>query len=83
MKKEIRGKVKQFLTSEAGRVGIRAPLALGVASGAFLLSHAVHTPSAEAGVTCWSDSDCESGSCNFWCEQYSSGTCVDWHSACE
>ncbi|RKU37198.1 hypothetical protein C6496_10655 [Candidatus Poribacteria bacterium] len=29
MKKEIRAEVKRFFTSEAGRVGIRAPLALG------------------------------------------------------
>ena len=36
MKKEIRAEVKRFFTSEAGRVGVRAPLALGVASGAFL-----------------------------------------------
>ena len=83
MKKDIRGKIKQFLTSEDGRVGVRAPLALGVASGTILLSQGVHTPSAEAGLSCWSDSDCgDDGWCDMWCEEYSRGTCIDWESEC-
>lgn len=84
MKKNLRGKVNQFLTSEVGQVGIRAPLALGVASGILLLSQAVHTPSAEAGMECLSDSECGSGEwCNMWCEEYSQGTCTDWQSECD
>ena len=83
MKKETRGRVKRFLTSESGRVGIRAPLALGIASGTLLLSQAVHTPSAKADLECWDDSDCGSGGvCNFRCDEYSEGTCVDLHSEC-
>ena len=84
MKKNFRGKVNQFLTSEVGQVGIRAPLALGVASGILLLSQAVHTPSAEADMECLSDSDCGSGErCNIWCGEYSQGTCTDWQSECD
>ena len=44
MKKDLSGKVHQFLTSEVGQVGIRAPLALGVASGTLLLLQMAHTP---------------------------------------
>ena len=81
MKKEIRAEVKRFFTSEAGRVGVRAPLALGVASSAFLISQMVYTPSAEA--SCVSDDDCGSeGRCDWRCEEYSKGTCVDWNSEC-
>lgn len=83
MKKEARDRAKRFLTSESGRVGIRAPLTLGVASGILFLSQAVHTPSANADLECWSDSDCGSeGVCNFRCEEYSNGTCVDLNSKC-
>ena len=81
MQKEIRAEVKRFFTSEAGRVGVRAPLALGVVSGAFLVSQMVYTPSAEA--SCMSDDDCGSGErCEAWCEEYSKGTCKKWESGC-
>lgn len=43
MTKDIRGKVEQFLTFEVGRISVRSPLALGIASTAFLLSQAVNT----------------------------------------
>ena len=75
MKKDIRGKVKRFLTSEMGRTGVRAPLVLGVTGGAILLSQIVHTPSAEA-TTCVSDDDCESGQqCIKVCTNWDDGTC--------
>ena len=45
MKKETRDRAKRFLTSESGRVGIRAPLTLGVASGVLLLSQMMYAPS--------------------------------------
>ena len=81
MKKETRGRVKRFLTSESGRVGIRAPLALGVASGTLLLSQMVYTPSAEA--SCTSDSDCASDEwCRMSCVKYGNGTCERWESEC-
>ncbi len=81
MKKKIRAEVKRFFTSEAGRVGVRAPLALGVASGAFLISQMVYTPSVEA--SCVRHDDCGSeGRCEGWCEEYSKGTCKKWESEC-
>ena len=83
MKKNVSSKIKKFLTSEAGRTAVRAPLALGVASGALLLSQAVHTPNAEAGLSCESSSDCgEGGVCIIWCGEWSEGTCVDLNSKC-
>ena len=81
MKKEIRDRAKGFLTSEEGRVGIRAPLALGIASGAFLLSQMVYTPSAEA--SCKSYDDCgPNGWCDTKCAAYFNGTCERWESEC-
>ncbi len=83
MKKETRDRAKRFLTSESGRVGIRAPLTLGVASGVLLLSQAVHTPPAEAGLECLSNDNCGSEErCDWWCEEYSGDTCSVWESKC-
>ena len=83
MMQDFRNEVQQFLTSEVGQATVRGPLALGVASGALLLSQAVHTPSAEAQLQCYSNSDCGSeGACVYWCEERSNGTCTDWHSEC-
>lgn len=83
MRKDIRGRVKEFLTSEVGQVGIRAPLVLGVASGTVLLSQMVYTPSAEANFNCWSDSDCDTGeSCELWCVESIDGTCTKWRTDC-
>lgn len=81
MKKETRGRVKRFLTSESGRVGIRAPLVLGVASGMLILSQMVYTPSAEA--SCEDDADCGPNEwCATECEVYENGTCDKWSSEC-
>ena len=83
MKKDIRSKIKQFLTSEAGQVGIRAPLALGVAGGTVLVSQMVHTPSAEAYMECYSNSDCNAGeTCKEVCEIYVNGTCYEKGTRC-
>ncbi len=54
MKKNLRGKIREYIQSEEGKVGVKSPLTLGVAAGGLLLAHAiVGTPQAEAG----------------WCEQ--------------
>ena len=59
MKTNLRGKIREFIQSEEGKVGIKSPLTLGVAAGGFLLAHAVvNTPQAEAGGQCWRDVDC-------------------------
>jgi hypothetical protein len=81
VKKETRDRAKRFLTSESGRVGIRAPLTLGVASGVLLLSQMMFAPSVEA--SCDSDDDCGSeGRCDWLCTDYSEGTCAVWETKC-
>ena len=81
MKKETRDRAKRFLTSESGRVGIRAPLTLGVASGVLLLSQMMYAPSVEA--SCDSDDDCGTGGwCELQCRTYSHGTCIEWEGEC-
>ena len=50
MKKNLRGKIREYIQSEEGKVGVKSPLTLGVAAGGLLLAHAiVGTPRAEAG----------------------------------
>ena len=78
MMKDIRGKVERFLTSEVGRVSVRGPLVLGIASGALILSQMMHTPPAEAFVQCESDADCDSGEqCEPICVDWDDGTCME------
>ena len=61
MKKNLRGKIREFVQSEQGKVGVKSPLILGVATGSLLLAHAVvGTPQAEAFRECWVDADCDS-----------------------
>ena len=43
-KNNIRSKISEFLKSEEGRVGVKSPLALGVASASVLLAQAMVTP---------------------------------------
>ena len=60
MKKNLRGKIREFVHSEEGKVGIKSPLTLGVATGSLLLAQAVvGTPQAEAFQECWDDGDCD------------------------
>lgn len=61
MKSKILGKIKHFLRSEEGHVGLKTPLVLGVASGSLLAAQAVLSPSAHASSECSSDSDCGTG----------------------
>ena len=61
MKKNLRGKIREFVQSEEGKVGIKSPLALGAAVGSVLLAHAiVATPRAEA-WQCRDRYDCPPG----------------------
>ena len=69
MKKNLRGKIREFVQSEEGKVGVKSPLTLGVAAGSVLLAHTVvGTPQAEAWM-CQFNHECESGICSL-------GTCV-------
>ena len=50
MKKNLRGKIREYIQSEEGKVGVKTPLSLGVVAGGLLLAHAiVGTSQAEAG----------------------------------
>jgi len=83
MMKDIRGKVERFLTSEVGRVSVRGPLVLGVASGAFVLSQMMPTPPAEAFFQCDGDADCGSEEkCEPICVEWDDGTCMDIEFRC-
>ena len=75
MNAKLRGKIKQFLTSEEGRVGLKTPLVLGIASGSVLLAQAVLPPSAHSydpgNNECYNDLDCDFGEI---CEEMCDGT---------
>lgn len=70
MNAKIRGRVKHFLKSEDGRVGLKAPLALGITGGSMLLAQIVLTPSAYATDECLSDGHCDDGEvCRLVCAE--------------
>ena len=83
-KNNIRGKISQFLKSEEGRVGVKSPLALGVASVSVLLAQGMITPTAQAHMECL-PGECDEGEyCAIWCDEVDLGTCIgEWHSQCE
>ncbi len=56
--KNLKSKIRDFLNSEEGRVGVKTPLALGVAAGGLMLAQAMTAPDAEAGKVCDNDSQC-------------------------
>ena len=59
MKKNLRGKIREFVQSEEGKVGVKSPLTLGAAVGSVLLAQAiVGAPRAEA-WECMDNDDCE------------------------
>ncbi|MDE0688560.1 MAG: hypothetical protein OXI61_10370 [Candidatus Poribacteria bacterium] len=67
--KNLKSKISDFLASEEGRVGVKTPLALGVAAGGLMLAQAfVVTPNADA---CTNQHDCLQGQQCDW-------TCLDW-----
>ncbi|MCY4566931.1 MAG: hypothetical protein OXD49_01365 [Candidatus Poribacteria bacterium] len=60
MQNSIRDRIQTFLASEEGKVSVKAPLTLGVATGSILLAQViVGTPHAEA-CPCQSNDDCYS-----------------------
>ncbi len=61
MNAKIRDRIKHFLKFEGGRVGLKTPLALGVAGGSLLVAQAVLSPSAHSSDECYGDSDCNPG----------------------
>lgn len=80
MKSNLRDKFRDFLTSEEGRVGVKAPLAVGIASGSIVLASAMQAPA-------WHDEcPCDAGEvCIRWCDDWSFfvDDCMgDWHNVC-
>ena len=70
MKKNLRGKIREFVHSEEGKVGVKSPLTLGAAVGSVLLAQAiVGMPHAEA-RPCHDWRDCDPA---FFC--HDDGTC--------
>lgn len=59
--KNLKSKIRDFLDSEEGRVGVKTPLTLGVAAGGILLAYAGTAPEADAWSACSSDGDCNDG----------------------
>ncbi len=73
MKTNLRGKIREFIQSEEGKVGIKAPLTLGIATGSVLLAQAVVGTTAEA-ATCNADEECQPKKCiNVRCRPMSNG----------
>ena len=68
MKRNIRSKISNFLKSEEGRVGVKSPLTLGVASASVLLAQAMVTPSAQAHAECTTGNCPEGEYCDVWCD---------------
>ncbi|GEM_PF-323774 len=60
MKKNLRGKIREFVHSEEGKVGIKSPLTLGIATGGLLVAQAIVGPT-PALAGCLGDTDCGDG----------------------
>ncbi len=72
MKKNLRDKIREFVGSEEGRVAVKGPLTLGVATGSVLLAQAiVGAPKAEAWQCDPRNHPCPEG------QKCSVGTCID------
>ena len=79
MKNNLRRKIHTFLQSEEGKTGVKAPLALAVASGSFLLTQIMFTSPVSAEDDC--DSDCKV--CIVVCKEWDSDfSCIDLRSTC-
>ncbi|MCG9134572.1 hypothetical protein J5I95_23150 [Candidatus Poribacteria bacterium] len=86
MNAKIFGRINHFLKSEEGRVGLKTPMVLGIATGSLLLAQAVLSPSAYAEIDeCYDDYDCDPGeSCERVCNgSIKNGTCDgSWVNKC-
>lgn len=81
MKNNLRDKFREFLASEEGRVGVKAPLAVGIAGGSLLLAQAMIATDAQAHIECSNDGNCNPGeACVFSWEW--DGVAWELHSAC-
>lgn len=68
--KNLKSKISDFLASEEGRVGLKAPLALGVAAGGLMLAQAMITTPEAAAQGCTVHADCPGNQqCEIQCEK--------------
>ncbi|MDE0424634.1 MAG: hypothetical protein OXN25_07190 [Candidatus Poribacteria bacterium] len=72
MKTNLRGKIRDFMASEEGRVGVKGPLTLGMATGSILLAQAIFGIQDAAAQPCDDDEDCK----NWPNLCHPDGTCV-------
>lgn len=82
MKKNLRGKIREYIQSEEGKVGAKSPLTLGIATGGILLAQTViGPPSAEGdGRTCFDHDDCPPG---YFCRDFIWDPRVElWYGTC-
>ena len=85
MKSNLRDRFREFLASEEGRVGVKAPLAVGITGGSLLLAQAMLPTPAQAHMECFGNADCAPGEvCIAWCDDWSpfAGCLGEWHSEC-
>lgn len=79
MKANFRGRIREFLTSEEGKVVVKAPLSLGIVGGTFWLAQVIFTLPVSASDYC--DPDCNT--CLVRCERVNAeGTCVEYSGTC-
>ena len=78
MKTNLRDKFRDFLASEEGQVGAKAPLALGVATGSLLLAQAMPASAIDE-CPCLGDEICVRV-CDDW--SVNAGCIGDWHNVC-
>ena len=70
MKNNFRGKIREFIASEEGKVSVKAPLTVGIATGSVLFAQAAIAP-AHNGWECKWDWQCHHPP-----HKCSVGTCV-------
>ena len=58
MKTNLRGKIREFMQSEEGKVGVKSPLTLGVAAGSVLLAQVIVGAKPAEAQWCNDDGDC-------------------------
>ena len=86
MKNNLRNKFRDFLASEEGRIGVKTPLAVGIAGGSLLLAQAMLPADAQAHMECDENNPCSPGEiCLMW-EQWEWSPLMGWilvpHSQC-
>ena len=80
MKSNLRDKFRDFLASEEGRVGVKAPLTVGIAGGALLLAQGMQAPAhpGHVGIDECQHVPCPgNGTCIVFCEWSPNVGCLD------